>query len=85
MADSFCLGVYFDWDEEHGRQHDMGFIAEEVGQVIPEIVGYEPDGVYARGVDYGAITPMLVQAIKEQQRQIEELKAQVEELRKKLK
>jgi hypothetical protein len=76
------LGVYFDWDEEHGGKHDMGFIAEEVGQVIPEIVGYEPDGVYATGVDYGAITPMLLQAIKEQQRQIEELKAQVEELRK---
>jgi hypothetical protein len=78
-------GVYFDWDEEHGGKHDMGFIAEEVGKVIPEIVGYEPDGVYATGVDYGAITPMLVQAIKEQQRQIEELKAQVEELRKMIK
>jgi hypothetical protein len=48
-------------------------------------VGYEPDGVYATGVDYGAITPMLVQAIKEQQRQIEELRAQIAELRKKLK
>jgi cell division protein FtsB len=40
--------------------------------------------VYATGLDYGAITPMLLQAIKEQQRQIEELKAQVEELRKKI-
>jgi hypothetical protein len=77
-------GVYFDWDEEHGGQHDMGFIAEEVGKVIPEIVGYEPDGVYATGVDYGAITPMLVQAIKEQQRQIEELKAEITELKKRL-
>ena len=77
-------GVYFDWDEEHGGQHDMGFIAEEVGKVIPEIVGFEPDGVYATGVDYGAITPMLVQAIKEQQKQIEQLKAQIEELRRKI-
>jgi hypothetical protein len=77
-------GVYFDWDEEHGGKHDIGFIAEEVGIVIPEIVAYEPDGVYATGIDYGAITPMLVQAIKEQQKQIEELKAIIEELRKKL-
>lgn len=77
-------GVYFDWDEEHGGLHDMGFIAEEVGEVIPEIVSYETDGVYASGVDYGAITPVLVQAIKEQQRQIEELKAQIAELRKRL-
>jgi hypothetical protein len=75
-------GVYFDWDEEHGGQHDMGFIAEEVGKVIPEVVAYEPDGVYATGVDYGAITPMLVQAIKEQQEQIKQLKAEIEELKK---
>ena len=75
-------GVYFDWDEKHGGKHDMGFIAEEIGKVIPEIVSYEPDGVYATGVDYGAITPMLVQAIKEQQRQIEELKAQIRKLKK---
>ena len=75
-------GVYFDWDEQHGGEHDIGFIAEEVGEVIPEIVSYEPDGVYATGVDYGAITPVLVQAIKEQQRQIKELKAQIDELKK---
>jgi hypothetical protein len=75
-------GVYFDWDEEHGGQHDMGFIAEEVGKVIPEVVAYEPDGVYATGVDYGAITPMLVQAIKIQQEQINQLKAEIEELKK---
>ena len=47
-------GVYFDWDEEHGGQHDMGFIAEEVGEQIPEIVSYEKDGQYATGIDYGA-------------------------------
>lgn len=77
-------GVYFDWDEAHGGKHDMGFIAEEVGEVIPEIVSYEPDGVYATGIDYGAITPMLLQAIKEQQKQIDALRAQVEELKKRL-
>ena len=60
----------------------MGFIAEEVGKVIPEVVAYEPDGVYATGVDYGAITPMIVQAIKEQQEQIKQLKAEIEELKK---
>jgi len=34
-------GVYFDWDEEHGGQQDMGFIAEEIGEYIPEVVSYE--------------------------------------------
>lgn len=72
-------GVYFDWDEEHGGQHDMGFIAEEVGEYIPEIVSYEDatdksnwyidsEGnkkLYTSGIDYGALTPVLVEAIKE--------------------
>ena len=34
-------GVYFDWDEEHGGNHSVGFIAEEEGKVLPEIVLYE--------------------------------------------
>jgi hypothetical protein len=70
-------GVFFDWNEEFGGHHDIGFIAEEVGKVIPEIVTFEPDGVYANSVDYSKTTPMLVQAIKEQQRQIEELRARI--------
>ena len=73
-------GVYFDWDEGHGGKHDMGFIAEEVGEHIPEIVTYEKDGVYASGIDYGAITPVLVQAIKEQQELLEKQQAQLDEL-----
>ena len=75
-------GVYFDWDEARGGKHGMGFIAEEVGKQFPEIVAYERDGVYARGLDYGAITPVLVQAIREQQAQIEALKAEIEALKK---
>jgi hypothetical protein len=74
-------GVYFDWDEEHGGKHDMGFIAEEVGEHVPEVVIYEKDGVYASGIDYGAITPVLVQAIKEQQALIQKQQEQLDELR----
>jgi len=80
-------GVYFDWDEEHGGQHDMGFIAEEIGEIVPEIVSYEEDGIYASGVDYGALTPVLIEAIKEQQLVIQQqndtinqLKLQMQEL-----
>ncbi len=51
----------------------MGFIAEEVGEHIPEIVTYEKDGVYASGIDYGAITPLL-----------DELSSKIEEMKKML-
>lgn len=64
-------GVYFDWDQEHGEKHDLGMIAEEVGAVLPEIVNYEANGVDAIAMDYSKLAPLLVEAIKEQQKQIE--------------
>ena len=58
-------GLYYTWDEAHGGQHDMGMIAEEVGQYVPEIVGWDPDAPgFATGMDYGHLTPVLVEAIK---------------------
>ncbi len=56
-------GVYFDWDREHGGAHDVGMIAEEVGEVLPEIVQYETNGVDAIGMDYSKMTPLLVEAV----------------------
>ena len=59
----------------------MGFLAEEVGRIVPEVVGFEDANnvsnwyidsatgektLYATGLDYGALTPMLVEAIKGQ-------------------
>jgi hypothetical protein len=58
-------GVYFNWDSEHGGGHDVGMIAEEVGKVLPEIVAYEENGIDATGMDYGKLTPLLVEAVKE--------------------
>jgi len=55
-------GVYFDWDNDHGGQHDIGMIAEEVGMILPEIVNYEENGIDAIGMDYSKMTPLLVEA-----------------------
>jgi Chaperone of endosialidase len=57
-------GVYFRWDAKHGGQRDVGMIAEEVGEVLPEIVAYERDSQYASGLDYSKLTPLLVEAVK---------------------
>ena len=54
--------MYFDWDEEHDGQHADGMIAEEVGKVLPEIVGYEENGVDAIGMDHSKLTPLLIEA-----------------------
>lgn len=59
---SLLRGVYFKWDKEHGGKHDIGFIAEEIGEVLPEIVLYEENGIDASGMDYSKMTPLLVEA-----------------------
>ena len=58
-----------------------GVIAQEVLDVLPEVVTggpteSDPDGHYA--VAYGNIVALLIEAIKEQQQQIDELKAKLE-------
>ncbi len=72
-------GVSFDW-KSNGK-HDIGVIAEEVGQVVPEVVTYEKNGVDARSVDYARLTALLIEAVKEQQKAIIDLQSQVTELK----
>ena len=57
-------------------RHDIGFIAEEVAAVVPEGVAFDDQG--AQGVDYARLTTLLVEAIQEQQVQIEELRARLD-------
>ncbi|MCB0686113.1 MAG: tail fiber domain-containing protein, partial [Saprospiraceae bacterium] len=66
-------GVTFDWDEEHGGKHSVGFIAEEVGAVLPEIVWFEENGIDARGMDYSKMTPLLVEVANAMRKEYQEL------------
>jgi hypothetical protein len=71
------------YDLKKSGKHEIGVIAEEVGKVVPEVVSYE-DGKDARGVDYSRLTALLIEAIKEQQREIASERAQISKLRYKL-
>jgi Chaperone of endosialidase/Secretion system C-terminal sorting domain len=57
----------------------VGFIAQELEQVVPEAVVKGDDGIYA--VNYGALTPILVEGMKVQQQQIEAQQAEIAALR----
>lgn len=68
-------GVSFDYKEDKKKQ--IGVIAQEVEKIIPEVVGENPDGY--KGVQYGNLVGLLIEAIKEQQQQIDELKEKLNE------
>jgi hypothetical protein len=77
--------VTFDWvptenvSDREGA--DFGFIAQELEEVLPEVVHTRGDGY--KTVMYEKVVPVLVQAMKEQQAMIEALRAEIELLKNK--
>ncbi len=81
-------GVSFQWNHSDpavnvpsGRQ--IGLIAQEVEQAFPELVSKWAEGGAEdyRGVDYGRFTAVLLEAVKELNRQVSALTAELAELR----
>jgi len=77
-------GVSFDWNPEvvpkkaEKQKSSIGLIAQEVEKVIPEVVVTEKiEDKDLKTVEYENLVAVLVEAIKEQQQQIEELKERV--------
>lgn len=77
-------GVAYNWNSAKypDRQFDdlkhSGFIAQELLEVLPNAVIKDKEGDYA--VDYNSIIPVLTEAIKEQQKHIERLEAQIQSI-----
>ena len=71
-------GYTFDWNEKQDTYngHDVGVIAQEVEKVLPEVVETRENGYKA--VKYDKMVPLLIEAIKDQQKQIDELKKLIE-------
>ena len=63
----------------------LGFIAQEVEQVIPSAVLTDSDSLQSKSIKYNEIIPVLTKAVQEQQAQIEILQKQNIELLKRLK
>ena len=80
-------GVEFDWKDEYkDRGHDVGFIAQEVEKVeglnslVTEGFNLRTKKEDVKVVSYEKVVPILVEAIKEQQKQIDDLKKKIEDL-----
>jgi hypothetical protein len=73
-----------EWNPDKKR---VGLIAQDVQKVLPEVVSLapfdrDPEGKSRSGkdyltVDYASMVPLLVEAIKEQQKQIDKLKSEL--------
>ena len=77
-------GVTFEWKKTDDKMkkevhsfegNDVGVLAQEVEKVLPEVVATRDNGYKA--VKYEKIVPLLIEAIKEQQKQIDELKSKL--------
>ena len=62
-------GVTYDWRKEEFPQRDFadkmqyGVIAQEVEDVLPDIVGTDSEGF--KSLDYSELIPLLIESIKE--------------------
>ncbi len=73
--------VSYQWKADSpSKVSNLGFIAQEMVQVVPEVVINEED---TYGIKYADLIPVLTKAIQEQQTEIEALKKENEELRSK--
>ena len=66
-------GVTYNRTDIDDKSKKIGVIAQEIYKVLPEVVLEQEDGML--GVSYGNITAVLIEAIKEQQKQIDGLKS----------
>ncbi|NCI49904.1 hypothetical protein GWC95_08220, partial [Sediminibacterium roseum] len=78
-------GVSYLWKTEEFPNNgfdslkQIGFIAQEIEKVLPEVVRTDEKGF--KTVEYSKITAVLVEAIKEQTRIIDELRAEIKTLK----
>jgi hypothetical protein len=71
-------GYSFNWIEEPNGKRAYGLIAQDVQNVIPEVVHDNPTGYM--GVDYEQLVAVLAEAVKELKTENDDLKARIEKL-----
>jgi Chaperone of endosialidase len=79
--------VSYIWNEKappiSRGKHDLGFIAEEVQEVLPDAVAKDDSGAHI-GIDYSRITVLAVKAIKDQQSCLDADREEIRSLRDRL-
>ena len=74
------LSVTFDWKSDDRKKANIGFIAQHVEEVIPELVNTDDSGI--KSVSYTQMVAVLTEAMKEQQKMIDSQQKIIESLQK---
>jgi multidrug efflux pump subunit AcrA (membrane-fusion protein) len=76
-------GIRYQWNKnatnKQAGEYDVGLIAQQVKEVLPEAVKLRKNGYYA--IDYHKIIPLLVQSIKELKKENNKLKKDVRKIK----
>lgn len=76
-------GYTFNWNNKSKKgisdKQELGFSAQQLQTILPQVVGDKGNGYL--GVNYDKVVPLLVEAIKKQQEEIDELKNDIKKLK----
>jgi hypothetical protein len=72
--------VSYNWKADPDGPRSMGFIAQEMQDVMPEAVAVGDDEDAMMSMDYGRITPILVSALQDAHRKIEQLEQRLADM-----
>ena len=67
-------GVYYKRNDVEDAREQIGVLAQDMEAILPEVVLTADDEMQTKSVDYGKITSVLIEAIKELKKEINELK-----------
>ena len=67
--------VSYNWKSDPDGPRSIGFIAQEMQELMPEAVSTGDDDMMS--MDYGRITPILVSALQDAHRKIEQLESRI--------
>lgn len=82
------IPVEYDWTDEglesgviHGAygKHDIGFVAQNAKKVLPTLVNTNDDGYLI--MSYSRVVPLIIESIKEEQKNIDMLEEEINKLR----
>ena len=76
--------VIFNWKGKESEKQKIGLIAQEVDEVIEEVVHYGDDENETLGINYSDLIPVLIKGMQEQQDIIQEQTERINQLENKI-